>query len=161
MDLFSSHEFAAHPGDVATAMLDPAFYAGLALPDIEPPVVLERHVQAEVVTMRVQYAYTGTLDPIARTVLGTERITWVQELTYDLTSQRGDLVIVPGVQAGRVSCRGAIGITSLEEGSKRTITGELKIAIPLVGGRAEKAIAPGILRRLDLESAALAAYLGE
>ena len=33
------------------------------------------------------------------------------------------------------------------------------LAIPLVGGRAERSIAPGILRRLDLEAAALAAYL--
>ena len=159
MDLTAHHAFPAPPAQVAAAMLDPEFYAGLRLDDIEPPEVLERTVAGTETTLRVAYAYTGTLDPIARTVLGADRITWVNELRFDSSTDRGTLTIIPGVQAGRVTCGGAVTIVGNADGATRSIEGILKIGIPLVGGRAERAIAPGILRRLDAEAAALAAFL--
>lgn len=159
MDLHSTHSFPVDPNRLIEAMLDPGFYAGLRLDDLEPPEVLERDISGATALLRVAYAYTGTLDPIARTVLGTERITWVNELQLDTENHTGRLTIVPGVQAGRVSCSGEVAVAETPAGATRSIAGRLSIAIPLLGGRAERAIAPGILRRLDAEAAALEAYL--
>ena len=39
------------------------------------------------------------------------------------------------------------------------IDGDFRIKIPLVGGKAEKAIVPGLARRLDVEADAVAAEL--
>jgi hypothetical protein len=159
MDLTATHRFTTSPERVATAMLAPDFYVGLQLDDVDPPEVLERTESGSEVFLRIAYAYTGTLDPIARTVLGADRITWVNELHFDQERNVGELTIVPGVQAGRVTCRGRVTLDATPEGATRSIAGALKIGIPLVGGRAERAIAPGILRRLDAEALALAAYL--
>jgi hypothetical protein len=37
----------------------------------------------------------------------------------------------------------------------RELDGELVVAIPLVGSRAERKIVPGVLRRLDMEAEAV------
>jgi hypothetical protein len=42
---------------------------------------------------------------------------------------------------------------------RRRISGEFRIKIPLIGGKAERAIVPGLARRLDVEAAALATAL--
>ena len=88
MDLDSQHGFEADTASVITAVLDPAFYAGLLLPDIEPPEVLARNEHDGRVELEVRYEYSGTLDPLARTVLGTDRISWIQQLSVD--PQSGD-----------------------------------------------------------------------
>lgn len=145
--------------EVIEALFDPAFYQGLSLPDIAPPDVLDHNETDGIARLRVRYEYLGTLDPLARTVLGTDRISWVQELELASETGHGNLTIVPGVQAGRVSCSATVVVEPTPTGARRIISGALKINIPLVGGRAERAIAPGILRRLDLEAEALAAFL--
>ncbi len=42
---------------------------------------------------------------------------------------------------------------------RRVISGDFRIKIPLVGGKAEKAIVPGLARRLDVEADAVAVEL--
>ncbi len=58
-----------------------------------------------------------------------------------------------------LSFRGTISLAPTGEGSTETITGELKANIPLFGGKAEKAAAPGILAGIRVEHETGVAWL--
>lgn len=159
MKLRSSHTFTAPPTLVARAMVAPEFYRGLRLPDVAPPEVLDHEATATRLWARIGFEYIGPLDPMARTILGTDRFGWEQTLLLDPTTGTGELHIVPSVHSGRMRCVGTIELTGNGETTVRTLDATLEISIPLLGGRAEKALAPGILERLDDEANALGSYL--
>ena len=58
-----------------------------------------------------------------------------------------------------LSFRGTISLVPTGEGSTETIVGELKANIPLFGGKAEKAAAPGILAGIKVEHETGVAWL--
>lgn len=159
-ELRSQHDFAAPVDAVIAAMSDPGYHAALELPDVAPPELLRHEVDGARTIVEVRFEFAGTLDPIARRVVGNDRIAWVQTITLDPIARRAELVIRPDVRNVKVTCRGTF--TFLEHAtdhSRRNLVGELKVHVPLIGGRAEAAIAPGIRRRLDLEAEGLARRL--
>ena len=83
------HEFEAAPDAVGAAMTDPAFVASLHLPDLEPPEVLDHRVDDDGRMVRARFRFVGKLDPIARRVLGNDRISWVQEVRVNGPSSEG------------------------------------------------------------------------
>jgi Protein of unknown function (DUF2505) len=156
----ASNRFGAPVADVCGAMGDPEFYAALRLPDIEPPEVVVRTVSGTRVDMHVRFTYTGKLDPIARRIVGHERVSWVQRLVIDPSSESCALSVVPDVGVIPVTCHGTFSLHTADDGRcLRTFEGDLRIKVPLIGSRAEKSLLPGILRRLDLEADALDGYL--
>lgn len=160
MDLRSTHTFPAPPAVVARAMVAPEFYDLLRLPNVAPPTVLEHEVAPARLWARIGFEYTGQLDPMARTILGTDRFGWEQTLLLDPQSGAGELRIIPSVHSTRMRCAGTITMTTDGNETVRSVQATLAISVPLLGGRAEKALAPGILERLDDEAAALTAFLG-
>ena len=59
-----------------------------------------------------------------------------------------------------VSLIAAVIITAVGDATcRRLISGDFRIKIPLVGGKAERAIVPGLVRRLDVEAAEVTAEL--
>jgi Protein of unknown function (DUF2505) len=158
--LSASHPFGAPVAAVCAAMGDPAFYAVLRLPDVEPPDVLVRTVNGDRVDVHVRFSYTGKLDPIARRIVGHDHVSWVQRLVIDPASESCDLSVVPDVGVIPVSCTGTFKLHTADGGRcLRVFEGDLRIRVPIIGSRAEKSLAPGILRRLDVEAAALNAFL--
>lgn len=159
MKLAATHRFAASVAQVCEGMGDPDFYAGLRLPDVEPPEVIARTEQGDHVDVRVRFKYTGKLDPIARRIVGHDHISWVQRLEIDRAAQSCALQVVPEMGAVPVSCTGRFVLRAEGAGCVRTLDGELRIRVPLIGSRGERSLAPGIMRRLDLEAVALDRYL--
>jgi Protein of unknown function (DUF2505) len=158
--LTATHRFGASVDAVCAAMGDPDFYAVLRLPDVEPPEVLVRTEKGTRVDVHVRFTYTGKLDPIARRIVGHEQVSWVQRLEIDAAARSCALSVDPAVGVIPVSCSGRFTLHDTEAGKcLRTFDGDLRIKVPIIGSRAEKSLAPGILRRLDLEADALDAYL--
>jgi hypothetical protein len=153
------HEFDAPPAAVAAAMTDPAFVSSLQLPDLEAPEVLDHRADADGTVVRARFRFVGKLDPIARRILGNDRITWVQEVRVDPTSERGTLAVIPDVHPDRMRFSGAYRLEPADGGSVRSLHGDLSIRVPVVARRAEQHILPGLLRRIDLEAEALRAWL--
>ncbi len=60
-------------------------------------------------------------------------------------------------EADRLYGSASVSLTVDAEGTRtrRRVTGEFFVKVPLVGGAAERRIVPGLLRRLDVEAAAL------
>jgi hypothetical protein len=155
-----SHEFPAPPAAVAGAMTDPEFVSSVRLPDLEPPEILARDETGAGTVLRYRYRFVGTLDPLGRRILGNDRISWVQEVTVAPDGRDGRLRVTPDARAERLEFSGAFRLDDGPNGGTvRSLTGTLAIKVPLIGGRAERHVLPGLLRRVDLEAEALREWL--
>jgi hypothetical protein len=155
------HTFDAPLDAVEAAMVDPAFLEGTRLPDVGPPKVLSRAEDGDTVTLRVSYHYTGSLDSLARRVLRTSDVNWVQETVLDRQTHRTTFTVIPKVYPERFQCGGEMQLTDSANGVERVIDGELKIKVPIFGGRAEGLIVPGLRSRMNREAELLDEWLKE
>jgi hypothetical protein len=141
-------------------MCDPEFQAHLELPDLSLPIVVAHEVDGARRLLRLRYEYTGQLDSLAQRVIGGRQLTWVQELQFDTATDTGTLSFSADEDAGRVNGTASVTVTATgATDSHRRIAGDFRIRIPVIGGTAERKIVPGLVRRLDVEAAALAARL--
>lgn len=164
MRFTARHRFDASPGEVAAALTDPAFHLSLDLPDLSRPEVLEHRSGPEGALLRLRYEFTGSLDPIAKRLLGSRRLTWVQDISLDAgpgtgTLSTGTLSFGAEAEPGRLHGSARFRLEQDRGGTQRLIDGEVVVAVPGVGGMAERRIVPGLLRRLDIEAQALETHL--
>jgi hypothetical protein len=151
------HAFPAPPADVAAIWLDPKFHEQLDLPDLSRPEVLEASTTGTTSVVKLRYEFTGHLDPIAKKLLGNRKLTWLQELTFDTATLRGTLTFAAEADANRLNGEANVTLQSAgDETTRRHVEGDLHVRVPLIGGKAERSIVPGIVRRLDVEGDALA-----
>ena len=130
------------------------------LPDIAPPEVLDRTTSGTRITLAVRYVFTGKVDPIVKRLVKIDQLVWVQTTEFDTSAHEASLTVVPEKLGSMLQCSGRFDLTAAPGGGTvRTLSGELKVKVPLLGGRAEKALGPGILRRIDLEADALRTWL--
>jgi hypothetical protein len=154
MHFAAEHRFAAPVDAVIAGLTDPAFHRGLQLPDLKLLDVDVPPNQSETV-LRLRYDFVGHLDPLARRLLGGRRLTWLQELRVDRASGAGRLTFAAEADPRRLHGRADVVIEADNGGTRRTLDGELVVEAPIVGSNAERRIVPGLLRRLDIEAAAL------
>jgi uncharacterized protein DUF2505 len=157
------HEFPGSAAQVAHLMCDPEFQSRLELPDLDRAEVIENTADAAVCVLRLRYAYIGQLDSIARRIIGDRRLTWLQDLRLDTTTYTGTLTFSAESDPDRLGGEARVSITDIggDGGtqSRRHIAGDLSVRVPLIGGTAERRIVPGLVRRLDVEAAAVAQAL--
>jgi hypothetical protein len=159
MEFHLDHRFDAPLDAVEAAMVNPEFLEGTRLPDVGPPKVLSREEDGDIVTLRVSYQYTGSLDSLARRVLRTSDVAWVQETVLDRGAHRTRFTVTPKVHAHRFDCGGVMQLTNAGAATERVIDGELKIKVPLFGRRAEGLIVPGLRTRMNREAELLDEWL--
>lgn len=140
---------------MVAVLADPAFYLELQLPDLSLPELLEFRTAGDHSVVRLRYEFEGSLDPFARRLLGRHRLAWIQQVDIDHVAQGGDLTFNSEADPRRLHGSARFAVAASGEGSLRTLAGELVVAVPLVGSRAEGHIVPGLIRRLDMEAQAL------
>lgn len=151
----AEHRFGAAPAAVAEALGDAEFYRHLALPDVGTPEVLPAD-DAAPAALRLRYEFTGSLDPLARRLLGGRRLRWIQLVRVDPASGRGRLEFFAEAAPRRLHGAADFELRAEGAGTIRHLEGSLTVSVPGLGRAAEARIVPGLLRRLDLEAAALA-----
>lgn len=151
----AEHAFKGPSGVVAALLTDPDFYQGLDLPDLSRPEVLRSSSDGGQSILRLRYEFVGTLDPIARRLVGANRLAWDQEVRIEHSAGSGTLTF--GASADPSRLRGSAQFTLEGQDGRcvRRLRGELTVALALIGPSAEKRIVPGILRRLDIEAEAV------
>jgi Protein of unknown function (DUF2505) len=154
----AEHRFAAPVDAVIAGLTDPAFHRELQLPDLKLLDVDAHSNQSETV-LRLRYDFVGHLDPGARRLLGDRRLTWLQELRLDRVGGTGRLTFEAEADPRRLHGRADVVLAPDDGGTRRTLDGELTVAVPVVGRSAERRIVPGLLRRLDIEAAELDEWL--
>lgn len=154
------HEFPAPPAVVAEILCDVTFHADLDLPDLSRPELVEQSSAGSERTLRLRYEFVGHLDPIARRVLAGRRLTWIQELRVDVATGLGRLTFAAEADADRLHGSARVTLTAADGAhTRRLIAGEFFVRVPLVGSKVEGRIVPGLVRRMDVEAAALTAAL--
>ena len=160
MHFETEHDFSASRERVAATLCDPAFQSQLDLPDLSRPEVIEHSTNGTTQLLRLRYEYVGQLDPIARKIVGSRKLTWIQELRLDTVTFEGTLTFAAEEDEDRLN--GKAKVTISRDGSarsRRRIDGDFHVKVPLIGGTAERRIVPGLMRRLDVEAEAVAMEL--
>lgn len=148
-----TQRFDAPVDEVLGAYTDPAFYEELVgLPKIGEPKVLEHTTSAGRVLLRVHYRFTAALPSAATRVIDPAKLTWVEETTYDLGAESSRSRLVPDHYPDRLSASANATFAVDGTGTVRRIDGDLKVRMPLVGGKVEAAIVSGLREHLADEA---------
>jgi Protein of unknown function (DUF2505) len=151
----TEHTFTGSEQAVATLLSDPDFYLGLTLPDLGQPELLEQRLDTTDAIVRLRYEFVGSIDPIARRLIGSDRLSWIQEVRVDRSAGSGTLRFEAEKSPKQLHGTAAFVLTTAGRGCVRHLDGELVVAVPGLGRMAERRIVPGITRRLDTEAQAL------
>ena len=161
MHFEAEHEFPASCARVVGVLCDPDFHTNLDLPDLSRPEVVASTADGTIRSLRLRYQYIGQLDPIARKILSGRPLSWIQELRIDGATGKGSLTFEAEADADRLNGTASVLVTATDGSAhaRRHIAGDFHVRVPLVGGTAERRIVPGLVRRLDVEAAALSQEL--
>lgn len=154
--------FAAGVEEVQAALVDPTYLDRLStLPKLGRPTLLERREDGDLVHQSVRYAFVGDLNAAVRRVVDPERLTWVEEATIDRTSHVTTWRIVPDHYGNLLRSNGTFRLEPAGDGggTRRVADGELKVSVPLVGGKVEQAIVSGLREHAELEQDVLEDWL--
>lgn len=155
----AEHTFHADPRAVVGLLADPAFAVALTLPDLGQPELLESTDDGDRALVRLRYEFTGSLDPMARRLLGSGRLAWIQEARVERSTGSGTLRFEAERDPRRLHGHAEFVVERSGSGSVRRLEGELVVAVPGIGRMAERRIVPGLLRRLDIEAESVDARL--
>lgn len=132
------------------------------LPNIDERVVTEQRTRSDGSIRRVvHYKFGGRLPPAVEKVLGGSMVSWDEVGVFDPGNHEWTFEIEPHVLADRFECHGTYTFRTDGEATVREVAVELKVKIPVVGGRVENAISEGLEETLHAEGRALAEYLDE
>jgi hypothetical protein len=150
--------------EVQAALLDPAFIAASAsLPMLGDSALLDEERSSDRARLSIRRRFTGELNRAVTKVLEADKLTWVEEITFDLSAHRAQHRIVPDFYSDRLSARYA---TTLAEPAtragttERTARGTLTVRAPLVARRVEEAIISGLREFAAAEAALLSSWAG-
>ena len=147
--------------DVENALVDPAYLERLgSLPKLGAPTLVHQVVTDDVVHQWVKYRFTGDLNAAVRRVVDPARLTWVEESTLDRATHRTTWRIVPDHYAGMIRCNGTFQLTELPGGGTlRIAEADIKVNVPLVGSKVERAIVSGLEEHAEAEQAVMDEWL--
>jgi len=160
MEFTVTETIGAARDDVVRALADPDYYAGLgdASTSVRAPELLSVATEDGALRVRVRYAFAGSISGPAAMVVDVDNLTWVIETTYDTSTHRGTLVVVPDHYDGMLRCDGTLALDESDGATLETVAGRLEVRVPLVSKAAERAIYGGFTTQLAREAVALAAW---
>jgi hypothetical protein len=155
------HRFDAPVDVVSKAANDPAYQASLDdLPNLGERRVTKLEERPDGSIHRVvRYKLGSQLPAPVVAVLG-QTATWDEIGEFDPTTHEWTFEIKPHVLGGRLQCHGRYTFVPDGDGTKRLVEVDLKVKVPVVGGRAEREIKKGLVETMDAEARLLADYLG-
>jgi hypothetical protein len=159
MRFHAEHRFEAPEGAVMALLADPDFYVGLELPDLSSPEVLASEQDGGETVLRLRYEFEGSLDPVARRLIGSDRLAWIQTVRIEPRAGTGTLGFEAEKDPRRLHGQATFSFTGDDGTTVRRLEGDLVVAVPGIGRMAERRIVPGILRRLDIEAEAVESRL--
>ena len=147
---------------VEAALLDSHFVAATAdLPKLGAPELLENARDSDRAHQRIRYHFTAPLSGAVTRVVDPAKLTWVDDATYDLTSHTSRHRILPDNYADRLQATYDVTLEALGDSTRRLVTGELTVHVPLVGGRVERTIVDGLEEHANAEAELLGRWIAE
>ena len=153
--------FDAAPEEVIACYSSQAMYE--QLPEfgrISRPEMLGRTEHGDRVVLRLRYKFTADLPAAALAIIDPDRLTWVEETTYDLSTLTSRTKLLPDHYAAKLEASASARFTESSEGSIRNVGGDLRVRVLLVGSQVERAIIDGLKEHLAEEAKLVATLLG-
>jgi hypothetical protein len=145
---------------VDAALVDADFLARMAeLPKLGSAEVLSNERDGDTVKLQVRYLFQADLSAAVTRVVDPAKLTWIEDSTVDLAAHRTVCVIRPDNYANLLEGRYDSAIAAADPGCVRTITGTIKVHVPLLGGKVEKAIVGGLTENADAQTSLLTDWL--
>jgi hypothetical protein len=139
---------------------DPDFYPTLGgLPQISVPEIVSHSASGDTVRIDLRQRYTGDLPSAALAVIDADQLTWVEQIVFDLDAATATTRLVPDHYPNRLTCTGHYTFRSVGPGGGRLagairrLEGDLRVRVPLVGGRVEQALVSGLQQHAVAEQA--------
>ncbi|HWC14915.1 MAG TPA: DUF2505 family protein [Actinomycetota bacterium] len=156
-----SHSFGVPPRELAEALLDPSLQPSLTdIGGLHDRTVLSRHEQADGTMIReIRCVLALEVSGVARSILGDGEPAWVQHETWNRERTHCDWVIQPEVGRDLLSASGVIDVAGSAQSSTRTVAGDVKVRVPLYGGKVERWIVDGVTRAYGDEAERVSAWL--
>jgi hypothetical protein len=154
--------FPAPPDEVIAAYIDPKLYDRMVgLSRVEAPSVLDVTRRGDVVVVRTRFRFIADLPGAARAVIDPDRLTWIDESTYDLVAHTSVTRLLPDHYPDRLTASATSRFDPDPAGTVRRVSGELRVRAPLVAGRVERAIVDGLREHLADEGRVVIDHLGD
>jgi len=148
------------PDAVLGVLLDREFLAARAeLPKLGSAELLELTRDDETARVRVRMHFSGQLSSAVTAVVDPSKLTWVDDARFVLAARGARHEILPDHYADRLSSAYDDVLHEDAGGTRRVLTGQLKVRAPLVGGRVEKAIVSGLREYVEAEATLLNRWL--
>lgn len=145
---------------VESILADPAWYEAVTASEaVWAPELLDvEEGEGETVGLRVRYRFRGRLNAAASRVVDPARLSWVEVSTLDRVSHTIDLRIEPDSYADKLRFTGSVVLQPEGESTERVLDGEVKVKVPLVGGRVEGAVISGLREHAAVEERVFATF---
>lgn len=155
------HRFDASLQRVEQAVLDPAYQERLRdLPNVAERRVLEQADQPDGTVRRVvAYTFAGDLPGPVTAAIGGDRISWDEVAIFHPDVHEWRFEVRPHVFEGRFECRGRYRFEPAGAATLRHVEVDLRVKVPFVGSRVERAIRDGLVETMDAEARILAEHL--
>jgi uncharacterized protein DUF2505 len=161
MHLHLEHRIDAALDEVETAAAEEDFQRRLtSLPNVHERRVMSVDERPDGSIHRVvRYVFSGPVpEPVLR-VIGAARVSWDEEAEFDPAAHEWRWEIHPHFLGGLFECSGRYACASEGEATNRIVDADIKVKVPLVGGRVERFIADGLTTTLNAEAEMLTQYL--
>jgi Protein of unknown function (DUF2505) len=160
MDFTLKQEIPAPVEQVEAALVDPVFLVRMAeLPKLGSAEVVSSERDGDTVKLAVRYLFQADLSPAVSRFVDPSQLTWVEDSTIDLVAHHTRCEIKPDNYANMLSGKYEARIETSRVGCVRTVTGLIKVHVPLVGGKAEKAIVGGLSENAAAQTTLLTEFI--
>lgn len=126
---------------------------------ISRPDLVDRSTTGDTVRLRLRYKFTADLPTAALAIIDPDRLTWVEETTYDLAGLTARIRLLPDYYASKLEASASARFVDRGDGSIRDLSGDLRVRVLLVGGQVERAIVDGLKEHLAEEAELVASLL--
>jgi uncharacterized protein DUF2505 len=160
VDFTLRQEIAAPVDAVGAALVDPDFLVLMAeLPKLGSADVLGCTRDGDIVAVQVRYLFQADLPGAVTRFVDPDQLSWVEDSTCDMSAHHTQCVIRPDHYENLLSGDYEARIAPTSAGSVRTVKGTIKVHVPLVGGKAEKAIVGGLQENATAQTAILSDWI--
>jgi hypothetical protein len=124
-----------------------------------PPEVIEVRRDADTAFTALRWRLNVDLPPQATRFIDPDDVAWVENTSWDLRRATAGVQFVPAQGASLMTASANVAVVADGDEAVRRVTGELRVRIPLLGGRVERAVIDGVEEHLDEEAEVVASAL--
>ena len=141
---------------VDAALVDPTFLIRMAeLPKLGSAEVVDQRRDGDLIYQDIRFLFEAEMSRAVTRVVDPKLMTWIERSVCDLSTHETTCEIRPDHYSGLLSGRYRSVIISAGSTARRTLTGDIKVRMPFVGGKVEGAIVGGLRENADAQVALL------